>query len=90
MQARNIVGLSAYSQSVQILAAQIPDAPTNLANDVQNTKSDRIGLTWSAPSFNGGSAILDYKIWYDNAKGGSFSVLAESAFGTSYIATGLI
>lgn len=33
VEARNIKGLSVYSDSVTILAAQIPDSPENLAND---------------------------------------------------------
>lgn len=33
VEARNIIGHSVYSAPVTILAAQIPDAPENLAND---------------------------------------------------------
>ena len=36
------------------------------------TTATQIGITWSAPSFNGGSTIVDYKIWYDNASGSTF------------------
>jgi hypothetical protein len=32
IQSRNLVGYSAYSSTIEVLAAQIPDAPTSLAN----------------------------------------------------------
>ena len=38
----------------------VPSAPTNLA---ANAKSDRIELTWNAPSDNGGSVITGYMVY---------------------------
>jgi hypothetical protein len=38
--ARNLIGNSGLSESVQILAAQIPDAPVNLANVEEQTSGD--------------------------------------------------
>ncbi len=67
VKSRNIIGFSDYSESVTILAAQIPDSPTNLTNNPQVTSANQIGLTWIDPLFNGGSDILDYSIWFDNA-----------------------
>ena len=85
VQARNIVGLSVYSAHVDILAAQVPDAPTSLRNQPQVTTADQIGLTWYAPSFDGGSPVTEYIIWYDNATGFAFSILAEGFFATDYV-----
>ena len=52
---------------VTILAAGKPAAPENLANDPAVTNSGIIGITWSAPSSNGGSSIIDYQISYRTA-----------------------
>jgi hypothetical protein len=46
-------------------------------------------LSWTAPTFDGGSAILDYRIYYDNASGSDFEVLASNVADTQYIVTGL-
>lgn len=73
-----------------VLAAQIPDAPTNLANVAEITDSDSIGLTWSAPVFDGGSALIDYTVEYDSASSGAtFTELVSALTDTTYTATGL-
>jgi hypothetical protein len=75
---------------VTILAAQIPDNPTALANNAAITDADSIGLTWSAPVFDGGSALIDYTVEYDAASSGvTFTELASGLTDTSYTATGL-
>jgi len=33
VQSRNVIGYSEYSQSIQVQAAQVPDAPTLLSNN---------------------------------------------------------
>jgi hypothetical protein len=67
-----------YSDEIAILAAQIPDPPTDLADVPTITLRDRIGLQWIAPVFDGGSPIYDYRLWHDNASGdGNFVILAE-------------
>ena len=62
VKARNVIGQSTQSSEVTILAAQIPDAPTSLANNVAVTSANTIGVTWVAPSFNGGSPITFYRL----------------------------
>jgi titin len=44
-------------------------------------------LTWDAPTFDGGSEVIDYIVWYDNAE----DIYQDLAFvtDTTYIATGL-
>jgi hypothetical protein len=87
VESRNIVDLSLPSDSVTILAAQIPDVPTILANVVDITDGDSIGLTWSAPVFDGGSSIIDYRVWSDDASGGvTFTILEETVIPTEYVA----
>jgi hypothetical protein len=64
VRSRNVKGFAAYSNEVQILAAQTPDQPTLLQNDAANTNSEQISLTWVAPAFTGGSPITGYQLWY--------------------------
>ena len=37
-----------------------------------------------APIFNGGSAVIDYRIWTDSASGSTFTVLASGVTSLSY------
>lgn len=69
VESRNVVGYSPASQVITILTAQTPDAPTNLANDAPNTNANQISLVFDSPSFEGGSQVLSYRLWYDNASG---------------------
>jgi hypothetical protein len=62
VEARNLVGFSDPSDTITVLAAQIPDKPVLLANVPAITLADRIGLTWVSPEFNGGSPIIDYRL----------------------------
>ena len=48
------------SSSVQVTVSPVPTAPDLVATDAQN----KIDLTWSAPSGNGGSAITAYDLRY--------------------------
>jgi len=52
------------------------------------TSASKIGLTWDPPSFNGGSPILDYRIWTDNGSISQFVVLAEANVLNEYTMTG--
>jgi hypothetical protein len=40
--------------------------------------------------FDGGSPIIDYRVYFDDATGGSFTVLAESVTDLTYTATSLV
>jgi hypothetical protein len=43
-------------------------------------------LTWEPPAYNGGSALIDYRLWWDNASdGNTFTVYTESLSDTNYI-----
>lgn len=90
VRARNIVGLSGPSSTIPQLAAQVPNSPTGLADVKTITNAYQIGLTWTAPTFNGGSALIDYRIWYDNGFSGSiYWVVATNITTTSYTVTDL-
>jgi len=53
------------------------------------TSASKIGLTWLAPIFNGGSAVINYRIWTDSATGSVFTILASDVASLSYTATSL-
>lgn len=65
VEARNFIGYSPLSEVGSILAAQVPDAPRDLQNIVDVTTAVQIGLIWTAADFNGGSPVVDYRLWYD-------------------------
>ena len=60
--ARNTVGSSLQSEPVSIRAAEVPDAPINLVNVPPITTAYQIGLDWDEGVYNGGSAVLDYRV----------------------------
>jgi hypothetical protein len=53
------------------------------------TAANQIGLQWVAPVFDGGSTLLDYTIYYDNASGNNFEELVVGLTDTTYTATSL-
>ena len=91
VQARNIVDLSVYSESILVLAAQIPDPPVNLRDVPEVTSASQIGLTWHPPeAFDGGSPVIDYRLWYDSSTGSTFINIASGLTELNYIVTGLV
>ncbi len=59
MRARNVLGYGDFSDTVSILAAQIPDAPTGVTTTFTE---DNVVINWSEP-YNRGSEILGYKVY---------------------------
>lgn len=74
----NAVGDGAVSAQVAIVAATVPNTPA--APSLLSQSDEAISIQWvaSAPSENGGSPIIDYRVYYDSGLGGSFTLLAES------------
>ena len=68
VQARNIVGYSAISSEISVIAAAYPSSPTDLLNVPAITDASNIGLRWTA-TYSGGSAVIDYRVSYDQATG---------------------
>jgi hypothetical protein len=66
----------------------VPDAPVNLQNDELETLDDRIGITWDDGPSNGGTPIIDYEVWIDQAAD-DWIALADSLVEREYIATSL-
>jgi hypothetical protein len=88
--ATNIYGDSSESEAgngAVILTA--PSAPTDLAENLSDRSTTTLGFTWVAPSFIGGSIVIDYRVSMAIA-GQSFSVLDSSVTDTAYLASGLV
>lgn len=69
------VGEGDYSESVAILAAEIPDAPSKPVLVVQEPTF--ITIQWTA-NYDGGSPIRDYEVYFDNAGQTIFYALAPT------------
>jgi hypothetical protein len=61
--ARNAVGDSEYSEVICIRAAELPEAPINLANIPGQTTASQIGVEWTEGLYSGGSPIIDFDIY---------------------------
>jgi len=77
-----------FSNEIQIRAASIPTQPLSVVNDPVVTAAGVIGITWSPPSSNGGSPVIDYQVSYKTGTA-QFSVLATGITTTSYTASSL-
>jgi hypothetical protein len=53
----------------------VPDAPVSPINNSAVTTKSVIGFSWSDGSSNGGTAVIDYRITYDQSTG-NFVTLA--------------
>lgn len=71
----NAAGESRFAQSVPIRPRTIPGSPTNLTAAVALDGS--VALSWSPPSFDGGSAITDYLVEYSGDAGGSWTTFTD-------------
>ena len=49
VKAKNSAGFSEYSESLDIIAGTIPEAPANFGVDYAETTADQVLFTWSAP-----------------------------------------
>ena len=69
-----------------IMPVTNPDPPNPLVNDVAITSTTVIGLNWSAPTNNGGSPVIDYRVSWDQGTGtGIFVVLATGITGLTTV-----
>lgn len=59
VQSRNLVGVSANSTAVTILAASKPDVPQNITTVVISNTA--VTVNWDAP-YNGASVITSYTV----------------------------
>lgn len=64
MTAFNSVGESLKSNALAILAAKKADKPINLRENSATTTAYQIGLLWDDGNYNGGTPIIDYRVWF--------------------------
>jgi hypothetical protein len=77
-----------FSNEVSIIAASVPAAPLTLTNDATVTASGIVGLTWTTPTSDGGSPVIDYQI-SSKIGTGAFSVLESGITTASYTTSSL-
>jgi hypothetical protein len=56
-----VIGPSPLSEPLSVLAARVPDAPTDLT-EVSRTKTT-LELKWTAPAYAGGDQVIDYSVF---------------------------
>ena len=56
-----MIGSSPLSEPLYVLAARVPDAPTDLT-EVTRTKTT-LELKWTAPAYAGGDQVIDYTVF---------------------------
>src|SRR5207249_38308 len=86
----NSIGTSSSSSITSATTlAVVPSSPTGLA--AASVSSSQIGLTWTAPADNGGSAITGYKIERSLDGGTTWTTLVANTANpaTTYSDTGL-
>ena len=66
----------------------VPDPPTALLRDEVSTNKLQIALSWTPPEDNGGSEVLDYRVYIDDAEGNKIDEI-EGVTSTSHIETGV-
>ncbi|MDH5645796.1 MAG: fibronectin type III domain-containing protein, partial [Candidatus Heimdallarchaeota archaeon] len=71
----NSVGESPNSNEVSATTSSIPTPPTNLFASVVGSD---ISLTWTAPTDNGGTPIIQYKIYRTTTSGIGYTYLGTS------------
>ena len=57
--------------------------------DESLTSKTQVAFTWTPPSDDGGSTIIDYAVEMDSNNSGSYTEVATGVTSTSYTKTGL-
>jgi hypothetical protein len=87
--ATNVYGTSTDSPAGNgAVILTVPTEPINLANVPTLTNGVQIGLTWEESIMNGGTAVLDYRLWSDQSTDDYMPVISNLA-ATSYLVTSL-
>jgi titin len=83
----NLAGTGTAATSSAFTPRTVPNAPTSVRAVADNTTG--VDVSWTAPAFNGGSAITDYVVEYATANT-DYVVFADGvSTGTSVKVTGL-
>lgn len=85
--AENVYGSSTISLAGNgALCQVVPSEPINLVNDIPTTNAFNIGLDWDEPTNDGGTPVIDYRVWY-KLEDGEFYELTENVIGSYYLTT---
>jgi fibronectin type 3 domain-containing protein len=84
--AANSAGDSILSNETSATPLSAPGTPTGLTATRGN---GQVGLSWTAPASNGGSAITGYNIYRSTTSGAETKVASPAGTGTTYTDTGL-
>lgn len=84
--AANAVGQGASSAEVSATPSTVPQPPEGVAATAGN---GAVTLTWSAPTSNGGSAILQYDIYRGTSSGAATFYASAGSSNTSFIVSPL-
>ncbi|NDG26016.1 MAG: fibronectin type III domain-containing protein, partial [Proteobacteria bacterium] len=84
----NAAGTGSFSSpSLGVTPITTPSAPTLVTGTAGD---EQVALSWTAPESNGGSAITGYKIEYQLASGGAWTVFSDNtSTATTLTVTGL-
>ena len=87
-----VISVNVYGDSVESVVGSgaviqlVPDAPVSLANDPAVTTDTQIRFTWSAGASDGGNAVIDYAVYYDQGTD-SFALLDGAVTDQFYLTT---
>ena len=83
----NSIGISTPSNNATATTLSVPSAPTNLVATA--VSSTQINLSWTTPSNNGGTPIMNYKILKGPCTGNPTTTTNTGNASTTYSDTGL-
>lgn len=83
----NAIGTGGYSEKSTATTASAPSAP---ATPTLTPAPGQMGVSWSAPSSDGGSAVIGYSLQYRVKDAVSWTTLTFNAATTSTTITGLL
>jgi len=91
VQAHNVIGYSASSTALLVVAADPPSQPNTPTLDAANTHASQISVNWLAPADNGGSAITSYTLYWKLSTSGIYtdSYSTTNTATLTHIITGL-
>ena len=86
IQSRNAIGFSQGSSKLTVMAASIPNPPSNVVTQSGVTS---VTVSWSAPVYNGGSVITAYNIVFQQSDGVTYTSSSDCNGASSTVVSSL-